>query len=194
MGKTLKEIEQKLNEVQEEFREFKRKKRRIPKIGNVIEIAGIQWRILDKLENGYFAITEESIGDMQLDESGNNWQASDLRNYLNTEFLKKIENDIGELLEFKRNLLSLDGQIEYGTCTDKISMLDVDEYRKYRKYLPNLGKWWWLITAWSTPCNRYEYAHAVVSPDGYIGLDNCSFSRGVRPVCIFPSAIFESEE
>ena len=77
---------------------------------------------------------------------------------------------------------------------DKVSLLTVDEYRKYRKYLPNTDKWWWLCTPWSTKCNGYEYIVAVVAPSGNVCNDGCNCSRGVRPVCIFPFSIFESEE
>ena len=111
------------------------------------------------------------------------------------DFKNKIEEAIGvELVEYKRDLLSLDGQTEYGECMDKVSLLNVDEYRKYRKILPNTDKWWWLCSPWSTPCNGYEASVTVVSPAGLICNDHCRISRGVRPVCIFPLSIFESEE
>lgn len=195
--KTLKDIEKKLNEVQEELAEFKKHYRKAPKIGEVIEIADMKWRILDKFGSGYFAIIEgfESLS-TKFDDDTNNWEESDLRNYLNTEFFHEIESDIGEgtLLEFERDMTSLDGQTEHGMCRDKISLLTVDEYRKYRKYLPNTDKWWWLITPWSTSCNGYAYPVTVVSPQGNFYYDSCDYFDGVRPVCIFPSEIFESEE
>ena len=49
-------------------------------------------------------------------------------------------------------MLSLDGLEDYGTSIDDISLLTVNEYRKYRKILgSNLDNWWWLITPDSTP-------------------------------------------
>ena len=112
------------------------------------------------------------------------------------EFLKKIESEIGagNLIGFERNLLSLDGQTEYGTCDDKVSLLTVDEYRKYRKLIPNTDDWFWLISPWSTPCNGFKNSGAVVAPAGNFYSRDCYFSYGVRPFCIFSSAIFESEE
>lgn len=165
-------------------------------IGEVVEIAGMKWRILDKAEAGYLAITEgfDSLS-TEFDGSSNNWTSSNLREYLNTKFLKKIEEEIGtELQEFERDLLSLDGQTEYGKCMDKVSLLTVDEYRKYRKYLPNTENWWWLCTPWSTLCNGYRWAVTVVSPGGSFNGYFYDDGGGVRPVCIFPSSIFESEE
>lgn len=197
MRKRIEKLEEKLIEIQKEISELKKKIRKTPDIGEVIEISGIKWKILDKTVDGYFAITESFFNDsIEFDGKSNNWANSDLRKYLNTEFVEKIEEELGNdsLVEFKRDLFSLDGQTEYGTCMDKVSILSVDEYRKYRKYLPNTNNWWWLISPWSTPCNGYERQVTVVSPSGYFYYDSCYGSSGVRPVCIFSSSIFESEE
>ena len=124
---------------------------------------------LDKTEKGYFAVLNGFDGKERVfDSDSNNWISSKLREELNTKFLKKIVDELGEdaVIEFDRDLLSLDGQTEYGHCKDKISLLTVDEYRKYRKLLPNMPKWWWLITPWSTPVNDYNSTLAVVSPSG----------------------------
>lgn len=195
--KTLKDIERKLNEVQEELAEFKKHYRKAPEVRDVVEIAEMKWKILDKFDSGYFAIMEgfDSLS-TEFDSDANDWNASELRNYLNTKFLKKVENAIGEgcLVGLERDLTSLDGQTEYGMCMDKVSLLTVNEYRKYRKYLPNTGKWWWLCTPWSTKCNGYDYPVSVVAPSGYVDCYSYGSSNGVRPVCIFSSEIFESEE
>ena len=161
-------------------------------IGTIKEIAGLKWRILDKTEQGYLAITEESIGDKIFDDNSNDWRKSSIREYLNGDFRKKIEDAGIKLVEFERDLISLDGQTEYGTCKDFVSMLTQHEHQRYRKHLPNIGDWWWLITPWSTPCNGREYVVAVVSPSGCIFNSICGSSNGVRPVCIFTSSIFES--
>ena len=193
--RTLAELKRDTRKILEEIKELEKKNRKA-EIGGTVEIAGITWRILDKLESGYFAIVEGFIkGSEQFDTDTNDWTGSNLRNWLNTEFREKLEDDIGEenLVEFERDLLSLDGQTEYGTCMDKVSLLTVDEYRKYRKKLPNTGEWWWLCTPWSTKSNGYEYTVSVVVPLGFIRDYSFVNGYGVRPVCIFSSKIFESE-
>lgn len=103
------------------------------------------------------------------------------------------EIGLENIVPFERNLLSLDGQTEYGKCEDKVSLLTVDEYRKYRSLIPNTKDyWWWLVSPWSTPCNDYKRTVTVVSSAGNISDDGCSNNCGVRPVCIFLSSIFES--
>ena len=195
MKKNLKYFENELNRLNKEFVEYKKQHMEKPEIGKTVEIAGMEWMILDKTEKGYFAILNGFDEKERTFNSGsNNWILSKLREELNTKFFKKIADELGEdaVIGFDRDLLSLDGQTEYGHCEDKISLLTVDEYRKYRKLLPNMSKWWWLITPWSTPANDYNSTLTVVSPSGSIGCISYYDSNGVRPVCIFSSSIFES--
>lgn len=195
MKKNLKYFEDELSRLSKEFTEFKKTHIGKPEIGKVIELAGMEWMILNKTEDGYFAILNGFDGKPRsFDPDSNNWISSKLRKELNTRFLKKITDEFGEdaVIEFDRDLLSLDGQTEYGHCKDKISILTMDEYRKYRKFLPNMGKWWWLITPWSTPANDYNTTLTVVSPSGDVDGNYCNNVNGVRPVCIFSSSIFES--
>lgn len=163
-------------------------------IGDTFELADTTWKILDITGAGYICLAD-NIEDMEFDSNSNNWENSGLRGYLNGEFFEKMAAEIGSknIIPFERNLLSLDGQTEYGKCEDKVSLLTVDEYRKYRNLIPNTKDyWWWLVSPWSTPCNDYKRAVAVVSSAGYVSCDRCYSNYGVRPVCIFSSSIFES--
>lgn len=163
-------------------------------IGDTFELVDTTWKILDITSAGYICLAD-SIEDMKFDSDSNNWENSDLRDYLNEGFLEKIAAEIGleNIVPFERDLLSLDGQTEYGKCEDKVSLLTVDEYRKYRNLIPNTKDyWWWLVSPWSTPCNDYKRAVAVVSSAGDVSRSNCDSHNGVRPVCIFSSSIFES--
>lgn len=163
-------------------------------IGDTFELVDTTWKILDITSAGYIGLAD-SIEDMKFESESNNWENSDLRGYLNEEFFEKIATEIGSenIVPFERDLLSLDGQTEYGKCEDKVSLLTVDEYRKYRSLIPNTEDyWWWLVSPWSTPCNNYKRTVAVVSSAGNFSSSNCDNINGVRPVCIFSSSIFES--
>lgn len=195
MKKNLKYFENELSRLNKEFADYKKKYIGTPEIGKVIELAGMDWLILDKTEKGYFAILNGfDEKERTFDSTSNNWITSKLRNELNARFLKKITDKLGKdaVIEFDRDLLSMDGQTEYGHCKDKISFLTVDEYRKYRKLLPNMDKWWWLLTPWSTPVNDFSTTITVVSPSGSVNYGFYDSGNGVRPVCIFSSSIFES--
>ena len=167
------------------------------KVGDTFELAGLTWKILDITAEGYMCLADKLTDKMMFDENSNDWVQSQLREYLNTEFIEKITDEIGEenIVSFKRDLLSLDGQTEYGECEDKVSLLTVDEYRKYRSLIPNTDEyWWWLVTPWSTACNDFDTVVTIIFASGGIDSRSCCEYYSVRPICIFSSSIFESEE
>lgn len=165
-----------------------------PEIGETREIAGMKWIILDKLPQGYLALAAESVENKQFG-SNNDWKESAIRTYLNEEMAEQIEAAIGTTLpEFRRDLFSLDGQTEYGACMDKISVITVDEYRKYRKHIPNGDICVWTCTPWSTRCNDDEIWVAVICPSGSISNYRHIINYGFCPLCIFPFEIFEPKE
>lgn len=165
-------------------------------VGDTFELARLTWKILEITDKGYACLADELEERMKFDNSCNNWEKSKLRKYLNTEFYKQLADAVGEenILPFERDLLSMDGQTEYGICEDKVSLLTVDEYRKHRALIPNANYWWWTITPDSTKCNDDTIYVRVVSLPGSINRDFYYYCSGVRPFCIFSSAIFESEE
>lgn len=195
-----------LEALQQQFNDLKKRvsilegnsKRKIdvePKAGNQFKLAGLKWKILDVLDSGCMCLAEKSEL-TRFDPDTNDWRISELRRHLNSDLLEKIENEIGEenVIKFERDLLSVDGQNQYRACKDKVSLLTLDEYRKYRSLIPNEEYYWWLLTPWSTPCNEYYKWTTVVLPSGNVGSNICNCSYGVRPVCIFSPLIFESKE
>ena len=199
---TMKALQEQINELRNEVAILKASSKvlQIPKglgIGDTFKLAELTWKILDITDKGYMCLADRLEDRMVFDSDVNNWSASVLRNYLNTDFLKLLSDEIGEenIVEFDRDLLSLDGQTEYGSCEDKVSLLTVDEYRKYRNLIPNTDDyWWWLISPWSTPCNDFKTSVTVVASSGYFDGSNYNYYYGVRPFCIFSSSIFESED
>ena len=192
-----------LEELQKQFNELKRRvnilegnsKRKIdvePKAGNQFKLAGLRWKILDVLDLGCMCLAERSES-TRFDPDINDWRISELRQYLNNDFLRKLEKEVGEenIIEFERDLLSIDGQNQYRACKDKVSLLTLDEYRKYRSLIPNEEYYWWLLTPWSTGYNGLGVA--VVLPSGGVSYNFCDNSSGVRPVCILKSDIFVSK-
>ncbi len=166
------------------------------KIGEKFELMGYQWKVLDITEKGHVCLMECMENDKQFDKNSNDWKESSLRKYLNEDFYSKLAAVVGEenIIPFERDLLSLDGLKEYGTCEDKVSLISFDEYRKYRELIPGEGDWYWTLTPDSTKATGYDYWVAVVSPSGVINYGYYGRSYGVRPFCIFSSSIFESEE
>ena len=197
---TLEALQQQLNDLKKRVNILEgNSKRKIgvePKTGNQFELAGLKWKIIEVSDFGCMCLAERSES-TRFDPDINDWRISELRRHLNSDLLEKIEDEIGEenVIGFERDLLSVDGQNQYRTCKDKVSLLTLDEYRKYRSLIPNEGYCWWLLTPWSTGCNGYSLGVAVVLPSGDINIgDYCYGCSGVRPVCIFSPLIFESKE
>lgn len=123
-----------------------------------------------------------------------NWSLSSIREMLNNEYLEKIAAIIGEknILPMNRDLTSLDGLDDFGSCTDKVSLLTSAEYAKYHKILSlksNYPHWWWLITPISTPSNDYYRSICDVRSDGVLGWYSYDNTGSVRPVLNLDSSI-----
>lgn len=150
--------------------------------------------VLEQTDNGTRVISKEfAYNDVKFGDNSN-WNVSPIRRMLNNEYFKKIAAIIGEknILSMDRDLTSLDGLDDYGTCTDKVSLLTPAEYAKYHKILGLKSKypdWWWLITPASTPSNDYARGVCYVDSDGVLDWDGCFCTYGVRPFLNLESSI-----
>jgi hypothetical protein len=127
-------------------------------------------------------ILEERAFSDNDDDGCNNWSNSSLRERLNGTFY----NELGlELEEHTSDLTSDDGMTDYGTSKDYVFLLTADDYRKYRKFIPDAYDWWWLITPWT--CNSsYSYTVRIVLTDGTLSNYYAHGGGiGVRPACVF---------
>ena len=150
--------------------------------------------VLEQTDNGTRVISKEfAYNDVKFGDNSN-WNVSPIRRMLNNEYFKKIAAIIGEknILSMDRDLTSLDGLDDYGTCTDKVSLLTSVEYAKYHKILglkSNYPDWWWLITPASTPSNDYSRSVCYVNSNGVLGWNVCDYTYGVRPFLNLESSI-----
>ena len=194
-----KKLEERVRKLEDGLREIKSElkgeKFRGLKIGDTFELAELTWKILDRTDKGIVCLAER-IKDSFNFGLNNDWKESSLRKYLNKDFYENLVNEIGEdhVVTFERDLISLDGQKEYGKCEDKVSIISFDEYRKYRELIPNAEYWWWTLTPDSTKCNGDTSWIRIVSPSGDVVNSSCNRSGGVRPLCIFSSSLFESKD
>lgn len=150
--------------------------------------------VLEQTDNGTRVISKElAYNDVKFGDNSN-WNVSPIRRMLNNEYFKKIAAIIGEknILSIDRDLTSLDGLDDYGTCTDKVSLLTSAEYAKYHKILglkSNYPDWWWLITPASTPSNDYSRSVCGVNSYGVLNWVGCGCTGGVRPFLNLESSI-----
>ena len=157
--------------------------------GSDIEIGDRSYIVLEHRNDGTTAvITKDFWKRMEFDNDSGNYAESAVRNALNKEFLSEVSSAVGveSIIEHEVDLLAEDGTNEGSSCRDKVSLLTVDLYRRYRKFLPAYGYWWWTATPYST-----EFPHRVccVGGGGSLSWSSCSYSGGVRPFLILNSSV-----
>lgn len=170
-------------------------------VGGLVDIADIEWIVLDKDEEGnLFCLTRDLVyKNIQFDNVTNNYTESNARKKLTSDLLKKITRYTGVnmLIDFKVDLTSDDGLTDYGTTTEKISLLTADMYRKYNLIIEKypVEDWWYLATPWSTAHRGCRSNLRTVNTDGTLENHDCfcNYNDGLRPACLFSAALFETQ-
>ena len=166
--------------------------------GATFEVAGIEF-IKFPLEDGKTAAVSKDILFNSTFGDDNNLTTSKILKKLQTEFLPKIIEAVGEenVCEFETDLTTLDGLKPYPVMKSKISLPTLDFYRQNVEVFDKhkVKTWWWLATPESSDAHSNSNWILCVSPDGDVGYDfyYCDY-YGVRPFCILKSDIFESFE
>lgn len=164
------------------------------KIADTFKLAGIEWIKFAEKDGNVIAVAKDILFRSEFG-SNNNYADKKciVRKKLETEILPKIEQIIGteNLVEFETDLISLDGDKQYGKYKSKIGLPTLDFYREnvdiFDKYKTN--HWWWLSTPYSTDKHLNNYWISCVSPDGGIFDNDFDGNSGVRPFLIFVSSI-----
>lgn len=163
------------------------------KLGNEIFV------VLEHTDEGTRVISKEfAYCDVKFGDCSD-WKKSTIRTkLLGQEYYKKIGDIIGKdnIIPMVRDLTSLDGLDDYGSCTDVVSLLTATEYAKYHKILglkSHYPDWWWLITPASTPSNDYARLVCCVFSSGVLCWLDCGCASGVRPFLTLESSIFVLE-
>ncbi len=156
-------------------------------------LGGIAWTVIQTTEGWVKCIASEIVEERAFDaKNRNDFAISDIREYLNGEFLKRL---IGagapeEVFEyFNIDLTADDGLKKYGGDCVRIGLITCEEYRLFRDHIPPVDGWWWTATA-DSPVNPYvRYVYSDGSLDSVSAYDG---DGGVRPLCCLKSEILVS--
>lgn len=161
------------------------------KAGDIFEVKNVEYIMLEQLAHNRTAIIRKELLKKYMKfGNDNNWKTSCIRDFLNKAYLDEIESVFGEnrIVEHTVDLLSLDGLDDYGTSTDKISLLTIDQYRKYKKELGgNLYSNWCLITPDTTSNHTDPFILYIRAVYGDVDVEYCDCIFGVRPFFIIQS-------
>lgn len=118
------------------------------KRGETFYGAGIQWTVLDHSRSSQglplrtFVVSTDITENRAFDEGNKcDFAASTLRAYLNGEFLRKLEDELGagNICEYVIDLTADDGLPKYGKDSVKVGLLTMEDYRRHRDILPPIG-------------------------------------------------------
>lgn len=157
-------------------------------------MGGIAWTVIQTGANWVKCITSECVEERAFDaKNRNDFAASDIRAYLNGEFLRRLikAGAPEEMFEyFHINLTADDGLKNYGFDRVRIALITCEEYRLFREHIPALpNDWWWTATP-SSPIN--SFVRFVISNGSLSSNDAYGDYFGVRPLCVLKSEILVS--
>lgn len=168
-------------------------------VGGIVEEGGIRFIVLEHFESGSTEIISERfmLENIKFGDS-RNYKGSNLEKQISQKCLPVFEKTFGKenLVYHDTEMTSIDMQNEFGSFNAAVRPLTFDEARKYNDLISNENPYGctWTCTPWSTKKRGWKYSIAVVAPSGDFDNVNYGFNFGVRPVCIFDSSIFESED
>ena len=194
----IKLTDEQVREIQESFN-LKGVKLSDVAVGDTFKVGRYEFIVLEHTKETTAVILKDLLFDSKQFGINNNFNGS----YID-DICKNFENEIAgiigkdNLVEHTVDLTSDDGLKDYGKIKRRVSLLTANLYRRYVETLDKypVKKWWWLVTAYSTPKHDNSVWVKCVSPSGRINghsYDGYGGGGGVRPFCIFSSNIFVSK-
>lgn len=163
------------------------------KPGETVKLGNREYIVLGHAEETTAVITKSIVKEMEFGKTGD-YSKSYVREYCNGDFYKELANVVGKenIIPHRVKLVCDDGSNKGASCKDNVSIITTENYRRYREFLPAIGKWFWTATGITTLDKDYARYVCYVSSDGFLGWCGCGCCRGVRLFCILNSSILVS--
>lgn len=163
------------------------------KPGETVKLGKREYIVLGHGAETTAVVTKDISKEM---EFGKSWDYSKsyVRDYCNGDFYNELAEAVGKnnIVPHRVNLTCDDGSNKGVTCKDNVSILTAENYRRYREYLPALGKPSWIATGVTSRVKIYTLGVCYVGSNGVLSWNGWGGARGVRPFCILNSSILVS--
>lgn len=161
------------------------------KPGSIVKIGNREYIVLGHGTETTAVITKDIVKNMWFGKTGD-YSKSYVREFCNGDFYKELAKAVGKsnIVPHRVNLTCDDGSNKGATCKDNVSIITAENYRRYREYIPALGKPYWTATGVTTLNKDFARRVCYVLSPGILSWDGCGYSSGVRPFCILKSSIF----
>ena len=163
-------------------------------VGSIVKIAEREYIILEQ-SDGTTAILAKNFAKKMAFGRTADYRESNIRAYLNGEYYAELAAIVGEenIIKHAVSLTADDGTGVNNVCEDRVSILTTERYRKYRKFIPAYGEWWYTATRVNADNNDYARDVCCVFSSGVLGWDDCGYGNGgVRPFCVLKSSTLVS--
>lgn len=163
------------------------------KHGETVTLGKHEYIILGHADETTALITKDIVKNMEFGTSGD-YRKSYVRDYCNGDYYNELATVVGKdnIIPHTVNLMCDDGSNKGITCKDNVSILTMANYRRYREFLPALGKSFWTATGVTVLDKDYSRRVCYVSSNGVPFWNVCRWTRGVRPFCILRSSVLVS--
>ena len=133
--------------------------------GETFTLDGVDFVKLDEEMGQAFVLTRDvalknvPFEDDDADrEDHNNFCGSWIEQAMATWFSDEHAPIFGAAVERDIDLTTMDGMTDYGHPGVSFRLLTIDEYRKYRRFIPLASEPWWIATGWTTKSSPYSNA------------------------------------
>lgn len=167
-------------------------------------VDGEEFVKLDDIAGGAFVLLADTLPDYCAFESEDADDDRDHNNFIGSNVKRVVDKWLhshktlsNAALARPIDLTSMDGMTDYGMPNVYGRILTVDEYRKYRRFIPLTDKPFWTATPWCTRSSSSSYNRdaCYVNTDGSVS-NNVAYNANycARPALALKSSLLVSVE
>lgn len=172
--------------------------------GERFKLDGVEFVKLDCDEEATFVLTADTLpeccafeDDDAEREDHNNFDRSLIQKIMERFWREHHSPIFKAIVERPIDLTSMDGMTTYGKPFTVARLLTIDEFRKYRRFIPLTSKPFWTATPWTTLRSPYSDANGayLIGTDGSVGGGSVYYAGfAPRPALYLQSSILVSVE